>query len=205
MKWMINESKEKYVMKKDGKVIDIETMMASGECTIEVNEMNECVEYVCDNGIGIVETKSKCKSNDEVNQTCIDDECVIESKESGQEDTYVEIELGSSVSIDSLNMTEVTETIQVICGEESEDLKIGWRIDEETGIIRILIYVRDDVLAHTVFDTVNDALNNEDCKYGVLCDAVNVRIVTPMMSLSETDKMTVSTLTYVFLVLLFQL
>jgi len=98
----------------------------------------------------------------------------------------VEIEIAVGIQVTEINTTELLEIINEQCGIDTDGMVIGFEIDDEGYIIRIIIYVEDEATALQLVEAVNDLEKDDNCQSGILCDTKEARIITTSISSGDS-------------------
>jgi len=113
------------------------------------------------------------------------DECV-ENKTLDEKVTVV-IEMDDGVNLTELNTVEELGRIKELSEKGGEEVKIGYVIDEQGYITRIIIYVDDEETARGIAKTVESMEKGEGCSYGILCKRKNVHVKTMEREISGIE------------------
>jgi len=79
----------------------------------------------------------------------------------------VEIELNDEVNLTEMNTAEELERLQEVTEKSGDEVKIGYEINEQGYIVRIIIYVDDESTADLILNRVGeckDILNSSSSK-----------------------------------------
>jgi len=128
-----------------------------------------CVDYTCDNNTGGI-VKSLCNDGNEI---CVNDKCV--EKASITDNWIVEIDVYET-SIEELNTTQIISDISDLAEVNADVMKIGIEFNEKGYIVRILVYVGDEMTANKIATAIRGLDKGEGCSRGILCRAYDVRV-----------------------------
>jgi len=143
---------------------------------------DECIEYQCDNNSGGLAWMI-CKHSEENNVICIDSKCVDEEKEAPSDKMAVEIVIKDMEAIE-MNIDKLEELILVQCGIEDGSIIIGWEVNEDGTIIRILIYVDDEETGQKVLAFFNE--QGIECSH---CQMLSSRIIETLHAVSGSNSL----------------
>ena len=139
-------------------------------------QSNGCIKYECDNESGFV-SWSICNSSDGINRLCLNnDKCVLSNEIPEDKKAYVEIEVNDGVKVTDINITEIIDTINILCNISSAEIAIGYENDDYGNIIRVMIYIDDENKANDIADMMTKMSKNDDCNLVSICRAKNIRV-----------------------------
>jgi len=142
---------------------------------------NGCIEYKCDNDTGPITIM--CNNSNE--KICVNDVCV--ENKALEEKVSVVIEMDEGVNLSEMNTVDELERIKALTEKGGEEVKIGYEINEQGYIIRIIIYVDDETTAQSIATTVESIEKGEGCSYGILCNWKDVHVKTMDKEISGTE------------------
>ena len=137
----------------------------------------ECIEYQCDNNSGGLAWVI-CKHSEENNVMCLDSRCVDEEKEGPSDKQAVELVV-KDMEAKEIDIDELEELILVQCGIEDGSITIGWEMNEDGTIIRILVYFDDVEIGQKVL-----AFFNEQGISCARCQILSTRIIEALHGIS---------------------
>ena len=149
-------------------------------------ESNGCAEYDCTNDGGLVYGICN-KSGYSSSRLCANDECVEKDtmKDKGMR---VVIELEDGVNITEMNSTEILNMLAVETGIDKNELSIGYEVNQEGYVVRVIVYVRDESNAQLIVEAVNRIEGGDNCEYGLLCHVKTIRVEAEGENLSYSHK-----------------
>ena len=152
------------------------------------NDSTECVEYVCEEGGGIV-NHSICYSTEDTRRICVNDKC--EKDDSWKKGEWqVEIEYTTTVRVTDIDVNEYLEELSSKCGISKEDMVLGVETDADGFIIKIIVDVPDEDKARSIERAFESGLLFRDVK-------VQVKARDSHLSSTSTIHDTISVITVV--------
>jgi len=116
---------------------------------------DDCIRYECNNDTGSVAWNMICNNSDELTQMCIDGKC-INNKTLIEEAVSIVFELVDGVLADDINATETKVRIVTEFGIEPDRVKIGWEVNDEGKVVRIVIFVDNVETAENILKSVQE-------------------------------------------------
>jgi len=149
-----------------------------------------CVECHCYNDTGPV-SWSLCNSTDKVNKVCVDGFC-NESRIYEENTWIVEIKVDDDVKPEELDTAEMSSNITSLTGLSEDEFTIGFEIDGNGHVVRIILYVKDEKNANMIADAVDDIKKGEGCTYGIFCRTTGVRVTDGEFLMSNSPRVMIS-------------
>jgi len=140
------------------------------------NRTYTCVTFECDDLNGAL-AWGECNSSSSENVTflCVSDlQCL--RKDRMNRNISVEIDLARGVSVSSMSSKNVTDSLIRLCDiPDAANMTVAWENDDY--VTDIVVYVDDPKAANDIAVAVEDLDKGKDCEHGVLCRAVEVRLI----------------------------
>ena len=149
---------------------------------------NGCTEFYCTEGGGLM-YDLKCVSDEEVSRICVEGECV-EGKQGVDQKTIIEVELEEGIRVSEMSVDGLKEELSQLTGIDAREFGVGWEVDEEGSVIRVLLYFDDPSVAENISNTLNKYyLNKDNCSKGheIFCRMKSSHVVSEQ-SLSGTAR-----------------
>jgi len=161
------------------------------------SQTDECMEYKCVKDDGFV-SLSTCYSTDKTNRVCVNHRCIDDET---IKKTYVEVELDEGVKATEVNVAAIIEAISALCEISSDLIEIGYVLDSNGNVLRVLVFVGDEQTANIVLQTIQSLEQGSNCKAGILCrnKRVSIVVVSQSISAASTVDVTISTVLSLFL------
>ena len=131
----------------------------------------------------------KCVSDEEVSRICVEGECV-EGKQGVDQKTIIEVELEEGIRVSEMSVDGLKEELSQLTGIDAREFGVGWEVDEEGSVIRVLLYFDDPSVDENISNTLNKYyLNKDNCSKGheIFCRMKSSHVVSEQ-SLSGTAR-----------------
>jgi len=137
------------------------------------SQTNGCVEYKCVNDTGDV-SWSLCNSSHAVVRLCLNDQCIEQRRKKGASVVF-DVDKHKPAT---LNISSIVYTLANLTGLDEDTISVGYQLDDEGYIVSVIVYAEDDHDIDVIVEAVDSAeKEGENCKYGILCEAKNIRVI----------------------------
>jgi len=140
--------------------------------TIVEEESDGCIAHQCTLDEGLIHS-SDCVSTEDMNRACIQEECVENRIEDMVERPRVSIEITVRIRVNEVNTSDIINSIVMLTTIQLEKRQVGYEIDREGFVIRIIIYVDNKEIADTILRALK-GITKEGCVYGLFCETKNI-------------------------------